>query len=257
VSVETRPRVAAPDLFRLAGHPLRWHLLIELARSDRQVRELTGIIGKPQSLVSYHLGQLRAGRLVSTRRSSADGRDAYYSLDLAMCRQLLAAAGGALHPGLAVDAPAGFGVDSSRLTRVLFMCTGNSTRSQLAEALLRHLAGGAVEVASAGSHPRPVHPNAVRVLRERGIDPSDIRSKHYGQLTGRNFDYVITLCDKVREVCPEFLGEPEHIHWSIPDPALGAGSDEESYPEFQRVASEIESRIRFLLYVIGQQPSRR
>lgn len=256
MTVEPRPRVA-PDLFRLAGHPLRWRLLSELARSDRQVRELTRIIGKPQSLVSYHLGQLRAGQLVSTRRSSADGRDAYYSLDLARCRRLLAEAGGALHPGLDPDAPPELGVGSRRRTKILFLCTGNSTRSQLAEAVLRDLADGAVEVASAGSHPKPVHPNAVRVMRERGIDLSDSRSKHLDRFTGRKFDYVITLCDKVREVCPEFPGGPERIHWSIPDPALGAETDKKSYPAFQRAASEIESRVRFLLHVIEQQPSRR
>src|SRR3989337_178079 len=98
VDPERRPLKPEPSLFRLAGHPLRWQLLNELSRSDRQVRELTGVVGKPQSLVSYHLGQLRAGRLVSMRRSSADGRDAYYSLDLARCRGLLAEAGGAIAP---------------------------------------------------------------------------------------------------------------------------------------------------------------
>lgn len=257
VSVEVSPRVAAPDLFRLAGHPLRWRLLTELARSDRQVRELTKMVGKPQSLVSYHLGQLRAGRLVSMRRSSADGRDAYYSLDLARCRQLLAEAGGALHPGLALEPPSEPSVGARRRTRILFLCTGNSTRSQLAEALLRNLAGDAVEVASAGSHPKPVHPNAVRVMRARGIDLSDSRSKHFGRFTRRKFDYVVTLCDKVREACPEFPGGPERIHWSIPDPALEAETEEESYPAFQRTASDIEDRVQFLLHVIGQQPVRR
>jgi protein-tyrosine-phosphatase len=257
VDVEVRPQVPAPSIFRLAGHPLRWQLLSELARSDRQVRELTKMVGKAQSLVSYHLGQLRAGRLVSMRRSSADGRDAYYSLDLARCRGLLAEAGGALHPGLALGPPPEFGGGSRRRTRVLFLCTGNSTRSQLAEALLRDLAGDAVEVASAGSHPKPVHPNAVEVMREQGIDLSASRSKHLGRFTRRRFDYVVTLCDKVREVCPGFPGGPERIHWSIADPALEAETGEESYPAFQRTASEIESRVRFLLHVIGQRPSRR
>lgn len=247
----------APSLFRLAGHPVRWRLLSELARSDRQVRELTKVVGKPQSLVSYHLGQLRAGRLVSMRRSSADGRDAYYSLDLARCRQLLAEAGGALHPALAFTPPSEPTVGARRRTRVLFLCTGNSTRSQLAEAFVRELAGDAVEVVSAGSHPKPVHPNAVRVMQERGIDLTDSRSKHLGGFSRRKFDYVITLCDKVREVCPEFPGGPERIHWSIADPALEGHSDEESYPAFQRTASEIENRVQFLLHVIEQQPSRR
>jgi DNA-binding transcriptional ArsR family regulator len=91
---------APPGFLRLAGHPLRWRLLTELARTDRQVRELTGLLGQPQSLVSYHLGQLRAGGLVSARRSSADGRDCYYRIELARCRERLAETGLALHPGL-------------------------------------------------------------------------------------------------------------------------------------------------------------
>lgn len=249
---ETSP----PGFLRLAGHPLRWRVLSELARSDRQVRELTEALGKPQSLVSYHLGQLRAGRLVSMRRSSADGRDAYYSLDLARCRELLAATGGALHPGLALVPPPGDGDAAGRRVRVLFLCTGNSARSQMAEALLHDLAGGEVEAASAGSHPKPLHPSAVRVMRERGIDPSGRRSKHLSRFARRRFDYVITLCDQVREVCPEFPGNPERIHWSIADPAL-EGDTEESYPAFQRAAAEIETRVRFLLDVIRQRTLRR
>src|SRR6186997_3164869 len=89
-----------PGFLRLTGHPVRWRLMSELARSDRQVRELVALVGQRQSLTSYHLGQLRAGGLVTMRRSSADKRDTYYSLALATCRDLLAAAGGALHPGL-------------------------------------------------------------------------------------------------------------------------------------------------------------
>lgn len=215
------------------------------------------MVGEPQSLISYHLGQLRAGQLVSTRRSSADGRDAYYSLDLVRCRELLTDAGGALHPSLALTPPSPeIGARSRRRTKVLFLCTGNSTRSQLAEALARHLAGETVEVESAGSHPKPVHPNAIRVMQERGIDLAGSRSKHLDRFTKRRFDYVVTLCDKVREVCPEFPGGPERIHWSIADPALEGETHEESYPAFQRTASEIETRMRFLLDVIEQRTRR-
>src|SRR5690242_12087627 len=92
--------ITPPEFLQLAGHPLRWRLLAELARSDRIVQELTGLVGEPQNLVSYHLGKLREGRLVIAKRSSADRRDTYYGLDLARFGQMLAAAGGALHPGL-------------------------------------------------------------------------------------------------------------------------------------------------------------
>ena len=95
-----------PEFLQLAGHPLRWRLLGELARSDRMVHELTGLVGEPQNLVSYHLGKLRDGRLVSARRSSADRRDAYYTVDLARIGGLLSATGGALHPGLRLTPPA-------------------------------------------------------------------------------------------------------------------------------------------------------
>jgi ArsR family transcriptional regulator, arsenate/arsenite/antimonite-responsive transcriptional repressor / arsenate reductase (thioredoxin) len=254
--VRPRGELAPPDFLQLAGHPLRWRLLSELARSDRQVRELTRLLGQPQSLVSYHLGQLRRSRLVSMRRSSADGRDAYYSIDLPRCGDLLAAAGTALHPGLRLPAPPppGPGGQPTR-ARVLFLCTGNGTRSQLAEALTRHLSGGAVDAVSAGSHPRQVHPNAIRVMREHGIDLSAARSKHLDTFTGQHFDYVITLCDKVREICPGFPGCPQLIHWSIADPARGGGTDEETYPAFQAAAAGIETRVGFLLRLIQHTPS--
>jgi protein-tyrosine-phosphatase len=127
----------------------------------------------------------------------------------------------------------------------------------MAEALLQNLAGDAVEACSAGSHPKSVHRNAVRVTRERGIDLSGKASKHLSRFARRRFDYVVTLCDRVREVCPEFPGHPERIHWSIADPALEGETDEESYPAFERTAAEIETRVRFLLHVIRPRPTRR
>jgi protein-tyrosine-phosphatase/DNA-binding transcriptional ArsR family regulator len=249
-----RPESTAPPaLFELAGHPLRWRLLSELSRSDRRVRELTAAVGEPQSLVSYHLRRLRTAELVFTRRSSFDARDSYYSLDLERCGALLADAGAALHPAIGIRLP---GSEPPawprRRARVLFLCTGNSARSQIAEALLRERSGGAAEAFSAGSRPKPVHPNAVRVMGERGIDISRCSSKHLDTFAGRRFDVVVSLCDRVREVCPEFPGSPETIHWSIPDPAAEPGGDRETYPAFERIAAELETRIRLLLHLIGE-----
>jgi ArsR family transcriptional regulator, arsenate/arsenite/antimonite-responsive transcriptional repressor / arsenate reductase (thioredoxin) len=235
-----------PPFLRLAGHPLRWRLLSELARSDLRVGELCELAGRRQSLVSYHLRQLRDGGLVSARRSLADGRDTYYVLELARCGELLVDAGASLHPGL------GPAVGSRPVppARALFLCTGNSARSQMAEALAERLSGGAVRAVSAGSHPKPLHPNAVRVMRERGIDLAGRRSKHLSEFTDRRFDYVISLCDRVREVCPEFPGTPQAIHWSVRDPGRETGTDEETLPAFERTAAELEMRIGFLLEAI-------
>jgi protein-tyrosine-phosphatase len=245
-------RSSPPRLLRLAGHPLRWRLLRELARSDRRVGELCELAGRRQSLVSYHLRQLRDGGLVSTRRSAADRRDSYYVLDLPRCGELLSSAGVALHPGLAAAPRPPSGRERGSVpARVLFLCTGNSARSQIAEALCEQLSRGAVRADSAGSRPKPLHPNAVRVMRARGIDLAGRRSKHLGEFTAQRFDYVISLCDRVREVCPEFPGGPELIHWSIPDPARQPGSDDETLPAFERTADELAARMPFLLELIA------
>ena len=131
---------------------------------------------------------------------------------------------------------------------MLFLCTGNSARSQMAEALARARSGGLVEAYSAGSHPKPLHPDAVRAMRDHGIDLAGQRSKHLGEFADVRFDRVISLCDRVREVCPEFPGQPETVHWSIPDPAAAVdGEGEDGYPAFQHTAAELEIRIGFLV----------
>jgi protein-tyrosine-phosphatase len=177
----------------------------------------------------------------------ADGRDSNYVLDLARCRELLAGAGAALHPGLAPAPRPGHGRVSASM---LFLCTGNSARSQIAEALAERLSAGTVRAVSAGSHPKPLHPNAVRVMRRRGFDLSGGRSKHLSEFAHERFDYVISLCDRVREVCPEFPGGPEAIHWSLPDPGREPGTDDETLAAFERVAAELETRIGFLLAAV-------
>lgn len=249
------PVAGSPPAFvRLVAHRLRWRLLQELVASDRAVRELTGLVGEPQSLVSYHLRQLRDGGLVFARRSSADRRDSYYAIDLTACREALQTAGGSLHPALWLVPlpPTRPSPRRSRRRRVLFLCTGNSARSQIAEALLDHMSAGTVEAASAGSHPKPLHPNAVRVLKKRGIDISANRTKHLDEFRSQRFDMVITLCDRVREVCPEFSSHPELVHWSVPDPALEGPTARASYPAFEGTAAELERRISFLLHLLGE-----
>lgn len=236
----TSERVPVPLLLRMAAHPLRWALMTELASSDRRVRELVATVDEPQNLVSYHLRMLRTAGLVSARRSSYDGRDSYYHLDLARCRAAFGDAATALHPGLA---PTGRAWPQRS---VLFLCTGNSARSPMAEALLLHRTDG-VQAASAGSHPAPrLHPNTVRVLREDyGIDLGPRRPQSLDALGGRRFDCVVTLCDKVREV-PRDHGSAVTTHWSLPDPSGSGVTDRATYPEFRRVAAELDTRMEFL-----------
>lgn len=248
-----------PPFLVLAGHPVRWRVLVELAGSDRQVRELTRVVGRPQGLVSYHLARLRAGGLVSSRKSSFDGRAVYYRVHLDRCGASLAATGAALHPGFPSSGallPARQVGRGRRRVKVLFVCTGNGARSQIAEAILRERASDSIEVVSAGSHPKPVHPNAIKVLAERGIDISGSRSKPIAQFRGRHFDYVITLCDKVREVCPEFPGQGQTMHWSIEDPSRASGALRDTLPGFRALATELESRIGFLVSLIDNESTK-
>jgi ArsR family transcriptional regulator, arsenate/arsenite/antimonite-responsive transcriptional repressor / arsenate reductase (thioredoxin) len=231
-----------PEFVRLVSHPLRWRIVAELARSDLRVREL--VAGEPQNLVSYHLRLLRDGGLVTSRRSSFDARDSYYHLDLDRCATALMGLGLAIHPALRMtSAPARRTGSSS----VLFVCSGNSARSPIAEALLRHRAGKRVRVTSAGTRPKDrIHPHAVRVLREHydihidGQLPRPLDTTH-----GTRFDRVITLCDKAREAIPDAEDWPR-VHWSIPDPAA-TDRPRATYSAFVAAAAEINTRVRQLL----------
>jgi ArsR family transcriptional regulator, arsenate/arsenite/antimonite-responsive transcriptional repressor / arsenate reductase (thioredoxin) len=250
----TASSLPVPAVVRLLAEPVRWRLMRELASGDRRVRELTAAAGQPQNLVSYHLRQLRAAGLVTARRSSFDGRDTYYRLDLDGCAQALAASVSALHPGLALPPAASQAAAAPEPVRrrVLFVCTGNTGRSPMAEALLRHRAGPQVKAFSAGIRPKPLHPDAVAVMRDRyRIDITGHRPTPVEAVAHERFDLVITLCDKAREHCPEFPGHPGLIHWSMPDPAAADG-DLAGYPAFERTAAELETRIRFLLPVLRE-----
>jgi arsenate reductase len=123
--------------------------------------------------------------------------------------------------------------------RVLILCTGNSARSQMAEGLLRSDAGQRFEVASAGTKPGPVRPEAIAAMRELGIDISAHRSKHVDEFEGQTFDYVITVCDNAKETCPVFFGSAVRLHHSFDDPAALKGSNEERLTVFRRVRDEL------------------
>jgi ArsR family transcriptional regulator, arsenate/arsenite/antimonite-responsive transcriptional repressor / arsenate reductase (thioredoxin) len=235
------------EFLQLIAHPLRWRLLGELAVTDLRVGELAQLLEEPQNLISYHLSELRNAELVSARRSSADGRDTYYTVDLRRCGELLCAAGRGLQPSLKLEFLDAASFPPNFSPRVLFLCTGNSARSQMAEALLEHRSGHRAKARSAGSHPKPLHPNAVRVMAERGIDIAGKMTKHLSRFGRMRFDRVVTLCDKVREICPSFRDEPATVHWSIPDPVAEGDTDDETYPAFRRTAEDLEERIGALL----------
>jgi ArsR family transcriptional regulator, arsenate/arsenite/antimonite-responsive transcriptional repressor / arsenate reductase (thioredoxin) len=235
------------EVFELLSDPLRRQIVVELGTSDRRVGELVSLLDRPQNVVSYHLAELRRSGIATARRSAADGRDVYYRTDLTRCRDLIAEATASLHPGLSLVPQATDDLHIAGRPELLFLCTGNSARSQIAEAIAVHRSHGQLGATSAGSHPKALHPNAVRVLAERGIDISDRSTKSLTQFTGRRFDRVVTLCDKVREVCPDFPGAPASSHWSIPDPASSGADDADTYPAFVQVADDIEARVILLL----------
>jgi ArsR family transcriptional regulator, arsenate/arsenite/antimonite-responsive transcriptional repressor / arsenate reductase (thioredoxin) len=244
-----------PDFLKLLAHELRWKLLTALSRSDHRVQELVELLGQPMNLVSYHLKQLRGQQLVSERRSSADGRDVYYSLDFEVLRACYLAAGAALHPALAADHGSTLDTsDDSTLppTRVLFLCTHNSARSQMAEGILRHMGASHVAAFSAGNEPSAVHPDAIDALAAMNIDIGQQRAKDLSEFSNQSFDYVITVCDRVREVCPVFPNDPERIHWSFADPALVKGAVARAQA-FRQTAQRLAMRISYLLTMIDRQ----
>lgn len=136
--------------------------------------------------------------------------------------------------------------------RVLFLCTHNSARSQMAEGLLRKMAGNRFDVFSAGTQRRRVRPLAIEAMREIGIDISTHRSKTLDQFIGESFDYVITVCDRANESCPIFPGTTERIHWSFDDPTAVEGTDEQKLRAFRTVRDAIQQRLR-MFFIVGDK----
>ncbi len=131
--------------------------------------------------------------------------------------------------------------------KLLFLCTGNSCRSQMAEGLLRHWAGDRFEVLSAGTDPQAVHPLAVEIMGEIGVDISGHSSKSVKKFLDREFDYIITVCDRANETCPLFPGRAKRIHWNLKDPAQAEGNETEKLKAFRQVREELTSRIEAFL----------
>lgn len=220
-----------------------------LALTDLRAGELVARLQIPQNALSYHLKQLRAVGLLQDHRSSGDARDIYYRVNLDRLHTLYQAAGAALHPGFSRqeqrDSTSRGGWHDQPL-RVLFLCTHNSARSQLAEGILRYLGGDQVVAYSAGSAPLTVHPYALRLLTELGLNAEEFHAKSLDGFLDQSFDYIITVCDRVRDRCPVFPDDPQHIHWSIPDP-LTIEDANAQWKEFCRVQQDLLTRVRYLL----------
>ena len=135
--------------------------------------------------------------------------------------------------------------------RALILCTGNSARSQMAEGLLRRLAGDHFDVFSAGSKPSIVNPLAIAAMDERGIDIRSQRSKHLNEYLAQPFDYVLTVCDNAAETCPLFPGPARRIHWSFPDPAAVDGTEAERLASFRQVRDAIETQLKAWLATLA------
>lgn len=139
------------------------------------------------------------------------------------------------------------------IPRVLFLCRRNDARSQMADALLRHLTRGAAEVHSAGTDPTSVDPLAARVLADMGFDMSGQRTKDMKEFVGQSFDYVISLCDREREDCIRFPGDVRGMNWHFPDPALGSGTEEQRYRVLRQTADQLLTRLRYLLIFLERR----
>lgn len=241
---------SAPEIHKLLSNDVRWKILTLLAKSDLRVQEITAQLHLPQNLVSYHLQKLNKHGLIQEHHSIADGREIFYGIHLSHIRELLQSARLELHPGL-VDGPE-LPITLPPL-RVLFLCTHNSARSQMAEGFLREKSRQQFQAFSAGIDPSGINPNTIQAMLEHQIDISSQRSKHLDEFLHDPFDYIITVCDRARELCPTFPDQPIRIHWSIADPAEQAGSNENPLPAFRVTAAELEERVDYFITQIKQQ----
>jgi len=236
-----------PRFLQLLAHDQRWQMLQALSHSDLRVQELASITRQPQNLVSYHLGRLLQAGLLREHRSIADGREVYYSLDITHLEQLFLASGRALHPSLgATRGVSGTNPPIGPL-RVLFLCTHNSARSQMAEGLMNRRGQGWVKASSAGLEPTVIHPMTIQVMGELGLDTAEQYAKPLALYQDQEFDALVTVCDRSRGVASAFPTARDRLHWSLADPVEAQGGHDQQLALFRSVAAELDSRIDHLL----------
>lgn len=236
--------VIPPEVIRALDHPLRWTMLTRLVTTDCRVHELADALEQPVNLVSYHLKQLRDAGLVTARQSEADGRDWYYSINFEALQAAYWQAGASL--GLA---PQPAETAAQKPLRVLFVCTHNSARSQMAEGLLRHLSQGRCESYSAGHDPLEIQPEAVTVMDEFGIDIHHQAAKSTQVFSDQTFDYIITVCDRARERQTALPDGRARLHWGYRDPLMIA-DPEARLSAFRETARQLTRRIHSFLQTV-------
>ena len=253
------------DTFSVLADPQRLHILDLIINGIHCSSGIVARLGLTPNLVSHHLKVLREAGLVDIERDPADRRWIYYIPNIQQLTEIQFQLSYLLHPARIQARAAECGpsqgaqpyIPPDHLTiekehpmtnkaKIIFLCTGNSARSQMAEAFMKKYAGDLFEVHSAGIEPKGVNPYTVRVMEEAGIDISGYQSKGVRQYLGHvNFGYVVTVCDHAEENCPTvFLTQGKHLHWSFEDPAAFQGTEEQTLQKFSQVRDQIEKRIK-------------
>ncbi len=260
----TYPELA--ELLKTLADPHRLEVLNLIIEGTHTSRALAAATGLPTNLLSHHLKALREAGLVQASRDPHDQRWQYFVPNITRLTEVQFLLSHFLHPARIQPRRGGTGPGgqpaayapprhiqlekefrmTSNKTKVIFLCTGNSARSQMAEALLRQHAGDDFEVYSAGTEPKGMNPYTVQVMQELGVDMSAHHSKSVREFLGHmNFGYVITVCDDAEENCPAvFLSQGQHLHWSFEDPAKATGSEEDIRAKFREIRGQIDGRIR-------------
>jgi len=262
----------SPDLAEVArqlsvlADSQRLHILDLLIQGVHCSSAIATRLDLAPNLVSHHLKVLRDEGLIDVERDPADRRWIYHIPNVQKLTEVQFTLSQFLHPVRIRSRVAGCGPQhgaqpyappthlaiekepfmSTNKAKIIFLCTGNSARSQMAEAFMRRYAGDLFEVHSAGLEPRGVNTYTVQVLEEVGIDTSDFRSKSVREYLGHmNFGYVVTVCDHAEENCPTvFLSQGHHYHWSSEEPARFEGNDEETLTKFREVRDLIDAKIK-------------
>ncbi|MBE7470940.1 MAG: hypothetical protein DPW09_18905 [Anaerolineae bacterium] len=261
----------AAEAMKALADPYRLHILDLLAEGEACHSELKEQVGLPPNLLSHHLRVLRQAGLVRTRHDTIDGRWIYYAANKDNLTYWRAWLGQFLDPARVQARPALCGpegrqapvsllqpdeVDHKRKRFVLFLCTGNSCRSQMAEAIVNTQLGDEWAAFSAGTQPAGcVHPRAVESLAEIGIDWRGHSAKHADEFRTIPFDLIVTLCDNAKKYHPTWLdqSQPAPIHLGFPDPARATGSEEEVRTIFRTVREAITNQVTAFLHDWSQR----